>query len=72
MASKSVSIHKWSFSAISVSNCEVACATYLGTPPRNLLFSLTLRKSPHFWIGNVHSCPPLRNLLVDGHKLGFA
>jgi hypothetical protein len=57
-----VSIHKWPFSAIadfaivaflastaeSASNCGVAGATDLGTPPRNPLFSLTLRKIAHF------------------------
>jgi hypothetical protein len=46
--SELVSIHKWPFSAISASNCGFACATYLGTPPHNPLFSLTLQKIAHF------------------------
>ncbi|MGM0665483.1 MAG: hypothetical protein ACQET7_15050, partial [Thermodesulfobacteriota bacterium] len=31
-----VSIQKWSFLPISASICEVACAAYFSTPPRNL------------------------------------
>ena len=34
-----VSIRKWSFCPISVSNCGLACATYSSTSPRKPLFS---------------------------------
>ena len=46
----SSSVRKWPFSAISASSRAFACAAYLGTPPRNSLSALTLRKMTDFEI----------------------
>jgi hypothetical protein len=47
-----VSVRKGCFSALAASTFGLACAAYLGTPPRNPSVSLPGRKIPAFRIGN--------------------